>query len=81
MYQGDYFINEYHFECKGEIGMVVLARTEETALNIIKILNDRYLDRLPYTPKRHKFVKHITTNIPPYELEQEQAECIKKWKR
>ena len=83
MYQGIYDINEYHFDTntKEDLGFTIYAREEKTALAIIKILNDRYKDLPPYVPSKRHYCKHIKTNTPPYELEQEQAKCISTFKR
>lgn len=74
MYQDEYDINAYHFVSKEDIGLCVLARTKETALDIVRIFNERFPDKNLYVPKRFKFVTKYVTDIPPYEVEQDEYE-------
>ena len=58
----------------------VYARTEETAMKIITMWNES-TDIFHWVKPRFRFKKRMVTNIPPYELEQEQMETIEQWKK
>ena len=77
MYQDEYDINAYHFVSKGDIGLCILARTKETALDIVRIFNERFPNKPPYVPKRFGFETKSVTDIPPYEVEQEEYDFVR----
>ncbi len=58
---------------------VVYARTEETALKIIKMWNNMQSIYYWIKPK-FRFKRKYVTSTPPYELEQEQIDTIERWK-
>ena len=58
---------------------VIYARKEETALEIINMWNE-FQDIYHWVKKKFRFKKKMVTSKPPYELEQEQIECIEAWK-
>lgn len=69
-----YNITEFRFKDK-KSGMccVVYAREEETALEIINIINSN--NDVFWSPKKIGYKKAVNSKIPPYELEQEQLNC------
>ena len=56
------------------------ARTEETVLKIIKILNEMQII-YHWVKPRFRFKKKYTTSVPPHELEQEQISTICEWSK
>lgn len=70
-------IFEYHYVDKESgLGIVVWARTDEVAKQIIELENaDNSI--LELVPRKRKFKVARTTDRPPYELEQEQLEVAK----
>lgn len=75
----EFEINEYRYHLVGSnLTCVVWARKQETADKIIAISNTDTIPDLIWIPKRIGFCKKIRTDIPPYELEQEQIESAEK---
>ena len=74
-------IYEFRFiDKKTKSKCVIYARKEETAMKIISLFNEK-IDTYYWEKKRFRFKKLVYTSIPPYELEQEQFECINNLKR
>lgn len=63
-----------------KMGAVIYARTEETAMKIISLFNEK-IDTYYWEKRRFRFKKLVYTSIPPYELEQEQFDCVNNLKR
>lgn len=74
-------IFEFRFvDKRTKAGAVIYARTEETALKIIKKWNDMQ-DIYHWAKPRFRFKKKFVTSMPPYELEQEQISTINEWSK
>ena len=63
-------MNHYTYKAKKELAIVIDAREQKTADEIIDIVNKRTGKN--YKPARFRFVKPFKTAIPPYNLEREQ---------
>lgn len=77
--QGQFEINEYRYHLVGSsLTCVVWARSRETADKIIAIVNTDAGPDWIFVPKRLGFCKRFRTDVPPYELEQEQMESAEE---
>ena len=66
-----YTINLYRFKCKHPpLKIGVLARTETTATQIIKVIEEKAQVKI----KKKRKVEQIKTTYPPFQVEQEQLE-------
>lgn len=75
-----YTIYKYIYKDKeSKMKMLLFARDDETANKMLNIANE--CNDIEWKPYRSLFNKHktlIEVPIPPYELEQEQLECLSK---
>lgn len=75
-----YTIYKYiYIDKESKMKMVIFAREDETANKMLNIANE--CNDIEWKPYRSLFTKHktlIEVPIPPYELEQEQLECLSK---
>ena len=78
----DDYYEMWQFRFKDKDGgghAIVFARTEETALEIIKAWNEAQ-DIFFWIKQKFRYKKRCYSIIPPYELEQEQFETIMGYK-
>ena len=76
-----YTINKYlYIDKESKMKMVIFAREDETARQMVEIANTEENDFHWVQYKRFfkPYKKEIVINVPPYELEQEQFECLNK---
>lgn len=71
-------INEYNFkDAKSDLKMAIYSRTEEFALKILEIANT--LSPIEWRKiEGNRYCQHITINLPPYEVEQNQLAVAEK---
>ena len=72
-------INRYNYvDTTSKLRFAIYARTLETAEKIAEGINS--LCEYKIRKRKIFFIKPMFTDIPPYELEQAQFECVEDWK-
>ena len=69
-----YEMYEFTYKAKGDLGLCIIARTEEIANKILYWVNIDRDEKEKYKPRLFRFKKKILIDIEPYSLEQHQLE-------